>query len=298
MSVPTQTELHRPLVEIAASKPEQLTYLQLKDEIISRLNLTDEDVQERTSTNASRLMTNMGFALSRLRRAGLLDRPMKGTFFISTEGRKLLRTHSGHFSIRMLDALVEQKETGKAQTPSSITNDAGLDDDPEKKIREGFEAIRQNLFRELLSKLLEMSPDDFEKLTLTLLERLGYGEGRVVGRSGDGGIDVIINQDTLGLEKVYVQAKRWKNNPVGGPEIRNFSGSLQLRGASKGVFVTTSNCTKDARESAKQISQSNQTILLIDGQELASLMFDRDVGVITEQTYAIKKLDENYFTEI
>ena len=135
MAVPTQTELHRRLVEIAASKPKQLTYLQLKDEIISRLNLTDEDVQERTSTNASRLMTNMGFALSRLRRAGLLDRPMKGTFVISTEGKKLLRTHSGHFSIRMLDALVERKETGKAPTPPSITNDdANLDDDPDKKM--------------------------------------------------------------------------------------------------------------------------------------------------------------------
>ena len=197
----------------------------------------------------------------------------------------------------MLNALIKQKRTGKAQPLPPATDDSEPEEDPDQKMEDGYRAIRENLKGEILDSLLGLSPDGFERLVLALLNKLGYGEGKVVGRSGDGGIDVIINQDMLGLEKVYVQAKKWKNNPVGGPEIRNFSGSLQLRGASKGVVVTTSNYTKDARESAKQISQSNQTILLIDGQELASLMFDRDVGVITEQTYAIKKLDENYFTE-
>ena len=297
MAVPSQSELNRPLVEIAASKSEQLTSRQFRDEIISRLCLTDEDVQERTSTNASTLMTKMGFALSELVRGGLLDRPEKGSYVISKAGRELLQTHNGRIGPSLLNALIKQKRTGKAQPLPPSTDDSELEEDPDQKMEDGYRAIRENLKGEILDSLLGLSPDGFERLVLALLNKLGYGEGKVVGRSGDGGIDVIINQDMLGLEKVYVQAKKWKNNPVGGPEIRNFSGSLQLRGASKGVVVTTSNYTKDARESAKQISQSNQTILLIDGQELASLMFDRDVGVITEQTYAIKKLDENYFAE-
>ena len=197
----------------------------------------------------------------------------------------------------MLNALIKQKRTGKAQPLPPSTDDSEPEEDPDQKMEDGYLAIRENLEGKILDSLLRLSPDGFERLALTLLERLGYGEGKVVGRSGDDGIDVIINQDALGLEKVYVQAKRWKSQ-VGGPQIRDFSGGLQLKGAVKGVFVTTSGFTKDARESAEKISQSNQTILLIDGQQLASLMFDRDVGVITEQTYAIKKLDENYFAEI
>ena len=297
MVVPSQSELNRPLVEIAASKSEHLTHRQFRDEIISRLSLTDEDVQERTSTNASTLVTKMGFALSELVRGGLLDRPARGYYVISKAGRELLRTHSGRIGAGMLNALIEHQRTGKAPVIPLATDDGDLEEDPDKKMEDGYRTIRQNLIRELLDSLLAMSPDGFERLALVLLEKLGYGKGKVVGRSGDEGIDVIINQDALGLEKVYVQAKRWKSQ-VGGPQIRDFSGGLQLKGAVKGVFVTTSGFTKDARESAEKISQSNQTILLIDGQELASLMFDRDVGVITEQVYAIKKLDENYFAEI
>ena len=241
-------------------------------------------------------MTKMGFALSELARAGLLDRPARGSFVISKEGRKLLRTHSGRISASMLNALIKQKRTGKVQPLPPSTDDSEPEEDPDKKMEDGYRAIRENLEGQILDSLLGLSPDGFERLVLALLEKLGYGEGKVVGRSGDGGIDVIINQDALGLEKVYVQAKRWQSQ-IGGPQIRDFSGGLTQKGAVKGVVVTTSAFTKAAREAAIQISQSNQTILLVDGQELASLMYDRNVGVITEQTYAIKKLDENYFAE-
>ena len=122
---------------------------------------------------------------------------------------------------------------------------------------------------------------------------MGYGEGEVVGRSGDQGIDVIIDQDPLGLEKVYVQAKRWQN-PVNEPEIRNFSGSLLAKGSTKGVFVTTSTFAPKARETARLISAGNQFIRLIDGAELADLMIRHGVGVVVETIYEVKKLDENY----
>ena len=243
-------------------------------------------------------MTKMGFALSELVRGGLLDRPVKGYFTISNAGKELLRTHSGRIGPSMLNALIKQKRTGEVQPLPPSTDDNELEEDPDKKMEDGYRAIRENLEGRILDSLLGLSPDGFERLVLALLNKLGYGEGKVVGRSGDEGIDVIINQDALGLEKVYVQAKRWENNPIRGPHIQQFAGSLTQKGAVKGVFVTTSTFTKAARESAEQISQGHQTVLLIDGQQLASMMFDRDVGVVTEETYAIKKLDENYFAEI
>lgn len=297
MAVPGQIDLHRVLLEIASFAPDLLTARQFREKAINRLELTEEDLQERTSSGALRFVTNVSFALSKLARAGLLDRPARGQFRITDEGKELLRTHSGRIGFRILDPLDEQRRTGEAQPVPSITDDNEPEEDPLRKIEDGHQSIKENLIGDLLDSLLGMSPDGFERLALTLLESLGYGKGNVVGRSGDDGVDVIINQDALGLEKVYVQAKRWRQS-VGSGEIRNFSGSLQLQGAAKGVFVTTSHFTKSAKDTADRISQTNQTILLMDGQELASLMFDRNVGVVTEQTYAIKKLDENYFAEI
>ena len=159
-----------------------------------------------------------------------------------------------------------------------------------------YRALRAHLANELLESLSKVSPDLFEQLVVALLEKMDYGKGDVVGGSGDGGIDGIINQDALGLEKVYIQAKRWASQ-VGEPEIRNFSGSLDARGASKGVFITTSRFSGTASQTARTISAGSKFIRLIDGPELASLMIDHDVGVITETTYKVKKLDENYFAD-
>ena len=172
--------------------------------------------------------------------------------------------------------------------------DQGLDTTPDEMMSDGYHTLQANLSDELLESLSEVSPDNFEQLILDLLEAMGYGKGDRVGGSGDGGIDGIIDQDALGLEKVYIQAKRWQNQ-VGEPEIRNFSGSLDAKGASKGVFVTTSSFSRTARETANIISAGSKFIRLIDGGELANLMIDHDVGVITQRTYKIKKLDENYF---
>ena len=133
---------------------------------------------------------------------------------------------------------------------------------------------------------------------VSLLEKMGYGKGRVVGRSGDGGIDGIINQDALGLEKVYTQAKRWTTNSVGSPEIYQFAGSLDGQGAHRGVFITTSTFSSAARQAEEDISKGPKFIRLIDGSELASLMISHGVGVITEITYEVKRLDENYFAEL
>ena len=140
--------------------------------------------------------------------------------------------------------------------------------------------LRAKLADELLESIMKLTPDRFEQLVVNLLEKMGYGKGEAVGRSGDGGIDGI-NQDPLGLEKVYIQAKRWSNQ-VGEPEVRNFSGSLDAKGAAKGVFITNSTFSRAAKETARNISAGNKLIRLIDGQELVKLMIQHGVGVVTE----------------
>ena len=156
--------------------------------------------------------------------------------------------------------------------------------------------LRAKLAAELLENLQQIPWEQFERLTVHLLEEMGYGIGIHLGQTGDGGMDGVISQDALGLEKIYIQAKRWENT-VGEPEIRNFSGSLSARGASKGVFITTSNFSTTAKHTANSISSGSQTIILVEGMELAYLMIDNGVGVVTQQRYEIKKLDENYFAE-
>ncbi len=160
-----------------------------------------------------------------------------------------------------------------------------------------YKGLLANLISDLRATVNGVNPDRFEQLVVKLLEKMGYGEGRAIGRSGDGGIDGIINQDALGLEKVYIQAKRYTTGSVGEPPIRNFAGSMIANGATKGVFITTAVFSDTARETAANVSRRNETIRLIDGQELAHLMIRHGVGVITEYTYEIKKLDENYFAE-
>ena len=141
-------------------------------------------------------------------------------------------------------------------------------------------------------------PGRFEHLVVGLLGKMGYGYGQVTGKSGDQGIDGILSQNTLGLERVYVQAKRYDSNSIGEPEIRNFAGSLDGQGAAKGVFITTSTFSDTARQMARDISLGNKSIRLIDGRELAQMMIKHNVGVFTTITYEVKKLDTNYFAEV
>ena len=152
--------------------------------------------------------------------------------------------------------------------------------------------LRAKLADEL--RIMKLTPDRFEQLVVNLLEKMGYGKGEAVGRSGDGGIDGIINQDPLGLEKVHIQAKRWSSQ-VGEPEYATSPAALML--AAKGVFITTSTFSSTAKETARNISAGNKLIRLIDGQELAALMVRHGVGVVTVSTYEVKKMDENYFAE-
>ena len=169
---------------------------------------------------------------------------------------------------------------------------------PEKSIEETYQDIRRELAAELLQKIKDNTPAFFEELVIDLLVKMGYGgsredTGRAVGRSGDGGIDGIINEDRLGLDMIYVQAKRWTGN-VGEPPVRDFVGALDGAGVQKGIFITTSNFSQTAIDFAER---SSKRIILIDGNQLAQLMIDHNVGVSIEKTYEIKRVDSDYFAE-
>ena len=245
MAVPTQSQLHRPILEIASKYHEPSSDRDFFNSVVNRLSLREDDLKEKTSTGASRARTNISFALSQLKKAGLLYRPLRGRYLITPEGCAFLEKHYGEIKTSVLLDMSDQTKDGCSLPEPD--NDAT----PDEKIEHGYRTLQANLADELLQSLSEVAPYRFERLVLHLLEKMGYGKGDRVGGSGDGGIDGIINQDALGLEKVYIQAKRWQGQ-VGEPEIRNFSGSLDARGATKGVFVTTSSFSKTAKGNGRQ----------------------------------------------
>lgn len=316
MTTPKQNELYRPLLEIAAETTDSLSHEDFANQLTSRLSLSEEDWAEEISSGGSRLEKNIAFCVWNMSKRGALQKPSRGCFQITTAGRQLLDYHRGMITSKMIKELALQQIpnhvgntehaegqpadrkarasiAGGHQRSSAINYPPSKDTNPENKIKAGYRELQAQLTRNLLDSISRISPEGFERLVVDLLEKMGYGKGETVGRIGDGGIDGIINQDALGLEKVYIQAKRWKGQ-VGEPEIRNFSGSLDFQGASKGVFVTTSRFATKARDAARQ---SKLTIRLIDGPELAKLMMDFEVGVVTQYAYKIQELDQNYFID-
>ncbi|MEI2780347.1 MAG: restriction endonuclease [Candidatus Competibacter sp.] len=170
---------------------------------------------------------------------------------------------------------------------------------PSEALEKAYENLRDTLAEELLEKLKKSSPSFFERIVIELLVKMGYGgsrfdAGKAIGRSGDGGIDGIIKEDKLGLDVVYIQAKRWDSNAVGRPDVMQFAGALQGQRANKGIFITTSRFTEDAKNYVAQIGSK---IVLIDGSQLSQYMIDYDVGVSTVSLYPVKKIDSDYFNE-
>jgi restriction system protein len=197
------------------------------------------------------------------------------------EFQKLKGTRSGDKASSSTDSLVSE-----IITPSEALEDA-------------YKDLREDLIDELLAKLVSSSPSFFERIVVDLLVRMGYGgsradAGKAIGKTGDGGIDGIIKEDKLGLDVVYIQAKRWVNTRVGRPDVMQFVGALQGQKAAKGIFITTTRFTEDARN---YVSQIGSKIVLIDGNELANLMVDHDVGVSTVSLYPVKRIDADYFDE-
>ena len=297
MATPRQGELHLPILDVfaEASREDTLTHRQISGKLILNLSLDDDEIsKDRLPSGGTRFDKNVRWAVYQLKDRGFLAVRGRGKHQITDEGREFLANRAtGSTQSQMNEGMPELQSDNDTISLSESVNSML----PDESLEEAYKQLQAQLIDEMLDSLKSVSPDRFERLVVELLEKMGYGEGRQVGGSGDGGIDGIINQDPLGLEKVYIQAKRYETAQVGEPPIRNFAGSLVAQGASKGVFITTSVFSSTAKQTAQNVSAGNQFIRLIDGQELARLMINHNVGVVPETTYVIKKLDENYFAD-
>ena len=214
MTLPTQNQLHRPVLEIVDTDAEVVPRLRLKEMLVDRFSITEAEVLERNASGDSKFMKRVDWVLYSLKRAGLLESPVRGQLRVTEKGHRFLETHYGEISHKQLNQVVDRGDdqlSGAEALPDSVEEIASdtQTGTPEERIDALYSEMNRRLADELLEALKKIPPESFERLVVALLEKMGYGEGRRVGGSGDGGIDGIIDQDSLGLEKVYVQAKRW-----------------------------------------------------------------------------------------
>ncbi|MCS7057143.1 MAG: restriction endonuclease [Thermoflexales bacterium] len=264
--------------------------------------LTDEERSQLLPSGGQTVFANrVSWACSYLKRAGLLMATRRGYYRITERGRQVLHENPSKVDVAFLlrfPEFVEFRSRSRPRPDETREADNDATQTPEEVIEAAYQALRQDLANELLQTIKERSPAFFERLVVDLLVRMGYGgtrqdAGEAIGRSGDGGIDGIIKEDRLGLDVIYVQAKRWEN-VVGRPEIQKFVGALQGQRARKGIFITTSTFSQEALDYAARVEIK---IVLVDGQTLAQLMIDHNVGVTPLAVYELKRVDSDYFLE-
>lgn len=274
-----------------------------------QFKLSQEERNELLPSGQAFLFSNrVAWARTYLKKAGLIDSKKRGFVNITEKGKSVLNENLKEIDVKYLERFpefIEFKSTKKKDNNYSIDFKVDLPsveelfkETPEEKIEHGYIQIRKSLEQELLIKLKSIRPSFFEKIVVELLVKMGYGgsiqdAGKAIGKSGDEGIDGIIKEDKLGLDVIYIQAKRWEG-VVGRPELHKFVGALAGQRARKGVFITTSSFTKEAITYA---SQMDTKIVLIDGEQLAQYMIDYNLGVSTQNTYEIKRMDSDYFEE-
>ncbi|MDU3845262.1 MAG: restriction endonuclease [Clostridium perfringens] len=304
MAIPTYEQIMLPMLELLK---DENTYnnKECVEKLSEKLNLTEEEVRELLPSGRKRVFYNrVNWAKTYLKRAGLVEAPRRGEVKITQLGLELLQENP--VEIRSRDLLRYSSFNDFINTTNRSENNTENRENlinertPFEEIAIAFEELKNSLADEILEKIKSCSFEFFEKSVIELLIKMGYGgsreeAGRATKRTGDEGIDGIINEDRLGLDSIYIQAKRWRDTVVGRPEIQKFSGALDTPGANKGVFITTSKFSKEAREYVKAINTKN--IILIDGMQLAQYMIEFNVGVSTEIVYEIKKIDNDYFVE-
>lgn len=276
------------------------------ERLANEFNLSEEDLNEWLQSKSQKKFYNRVYwAKAHLKMAGAVENVGKGQFKITNRGKQILDEKSLFINVKYLTEKFEdyrnlisgfrKRETLKIDNP--ILED-DLNQTPEEQLELGYQKIRIALEQELLAKLKTVHPSFFEKIVVELLVKMGYGgsiqdAGKAIGKSGDEGIDGIIKEDKLGLDVIYIQAKRWEGI-VGRPELHKFVGALAGQGAKKGIFITTSSFTKEA----ELYTPKNETkIVLIDGEKLSQYMIDYNLGVSVQNNYEIKKIDTDYFEE-
>jgi len=303
--IPDYQTLMLPLLKQVADKQEH-KYRDLIEKLAIEFNVTDEERKELLASGTQAIFDNrVGWAKTYLKKAGLLDSPKRATFVITDTGLATLAKNPDRIDARYLKqfpSFIEFQNASRndSDTEEEVSTQEPNDRTPEENLDKAYQGIRKSLASELLNKVVELSPTFFERLVVELLVKMGYGgsikdAGKAIGKSGDEGIDGTIKEDKLGLDIIYIQAKRWKpGNVVGRPELHKFVGALAGQGAKKGIFITTSNFTKEALD----YTPKNETkIVLIDGEQLTQLMIDYNLGCTTQQIYELKKIDSDYFGE-
>jgi len=279
---------------------------ELTQGIADHFGLTEEERQRMLPSGQQAYISNrVGWAKSYLKKAGLLENPTRGKVRITSDGRVVLKEAPPAISCEYLmkypafvDFWKQKRKPASIEAENDADDTPELDRTPDEAIESAYKDIRSALADDLLEQVLNCNPTFFERLVIDLLIAMGYGgalpdAGTHVGKSRDGGIDGIINEDKLGLDIICIQAKRWQDC-VGRPVVQAFAGSMEAHRAKKGVLITTSNFSRDARDFVDRIERK---IVLIDGQQLAQLMIDYDVGVATARSYTIKKIDTDYFAD-
>lgn len=288
-----------PLLKLAADGQEH-TKKEAVEKLGIHFELTEVEFEEKLPSGRQSTFDNrVAWARSYLKMAQLLDSPKRGCFLITPRGQAVLAQKPDRINIRFLEQFPEFLASRSGDKAKDLETDQQIVvRTPEETLEFAHQKLRQNLAEELVQTIKTCSPTFFEQLVVDLLVRMGYGgtrkdAGKAVGKSGDGGIDGIIKEDRLGLDAIYIQAKRW-DGTVGRPEVQKFAGALMGHGARKGVFITTSGFSKEATD---YVSNIDRKIVLIDGETLASLMIDHNVGVSTVVSYEIKKVDIDYFVD-
>lgn len=300
MTIPDYQTLMLPVLSLAARGPE-VVFRDAIEKLADEFSLTDAERSEVLPSGAGYVFAGrVGWARTYLKQAGLLCAPKRGVFKITQEGLTLLSKAPKKIDNNVLsqyESFRAFRSRGKVdEEVTAVPATAAPELTPEDAMAFAYKRVRKELEAELLEQVKAASPAFFERLVVDVLVSMGYGgsrvdAGRAVGKSGDGGIDGMIKEDRLGLDVIYLQAKRWEN-AVGRPDIQKFAGALQGQRANKGVFITTSSYTKEALEYVNVISTK---IILIDGETLASLMVDYNVAVTRVGTYDLKKIDTDYF---
>jgi restriction system protein len=305
MAIPDYQTCMLPFLRYLADGAEH-ALRETEDSLAEHFKLTPSERAELLPSGQQGVFKNrIGWARTYLKKAALIDSPKRGTFRITDRGLKTLASNPSRIDVKYLEQFSEFIEFRDASKPSNEADSVAFTQlpqsktTPEEAIEGAYQGLREQLAAELLTRILSCTPAFFEQLVVELLVKMGYGgsrrdAGERIGQTGDGGIDGIIKEDRLGLDTIFIQAKRWQGS-VGRPEIQKFVGALQGQRAKKGVFITTSSYTTEASSYALQIDTK---VVLIDGKQLAGLMIDFDVGVAPAASYVVKRIDSDYFEEL
>lgn len=295
MALPKFDQTFLPILEVLGSG-ETIKTSDLPNILLDRkcFQLSSEELKQTTASGANVYFDRVSWGVTYLRQGKFVERPSRGYVRITSKGIDYLATKPKELTLKWLRKDADYQAYEPVRSKQKDQQELKIEDmSPQDLIDRGFGELNETIKQELLEKLHESNPYYFEKIVLILFKKMGYGAFEETPKSGDGGIDGIINQDQLGLEKIYIQAKRYsEKNKVREPEIRNFIGAMS-GDVSKGIFVTTSEFDSSARRKAKDAR--NHKLILIDGEMLADLMIKHNVGMQVQATYEIKAIDEDFF---